>query len=291
MLMHRRLPIPPIATRASLIAGVVALCGANPSWAEQPSLPITFKAEISLFWGGFRVYSGDIVGRVEADRYALSYRAATRGPLRMFVKAETHNQAEGRIADRQLRPVSYRGRLRWKKKKTLVDMTFGPGGTIETRMQPSLASRNRRPVPADLRKGALDPLTSLLTALSMPASETPCTWTQRIFDGRVLYELRFENKGTETLKHDGLTLFRGEAVRCLVFYKKIAGAAVIKSAVQKTEKKKKKKAVKKRPPTTIWLARVKGTGTWMVVRARGESKWGTIRAGLTKFSVDAPQAQ
>ena len=128
-----------------------------------------------------------------------------------------------------------------------------------------------------------------MTALSVPASEEPCNWTKRIFDGRVLFELRFERKGTDTLKNDGLTLYQGEAVRCVVHYKKIAGAAVIKRAVQsgsdRAKAKAKKKKAKKRPPTTIWLAKVKGTGTWMPVRAMGESKWGKIRAGLTKFSV------
>ena len=62
--MHRRPSILSIARRASLSAVAAAAVSGAPALAQQPSPPLTFKAEISLFWGGFRIYSGDIVTKI-----------------------------------------------------------------------------------------------------------------------------------------------------------------------------------------------------------------------------------
>jgi hypothetical protein len=275
--------------RIGLLAiGLAASAGAASAQSpiEKDAGPISFEARLGVFYAGFLVYSGSLTGKIADGRYAVAYEAETRGLLRLITSMETRNEVAGLLRDGRFRALTYRDRIRWRKKRTAVRVAFGPEGAIKTTSKPPFKSRNRRPIPVATSQGALDPLTTLLAGMASASgshSGEPCTWKHRVYDGRRLVRLDFEHLGPDRLRGDGLTMYRGPAIKCRVRLISLADTR------RKSNKPKNKKADDDRDEAVFWLARFKQPAIWLPVRARGWSKVGAVNAGLTYFKITGSQ--
>lgn len=245
--------------------------------------PITFEARLGVFYAGFLVYSGSLVGKIADGRYSVAYEAETRGVLRLISSMETKNEVVGLLRGGRFRALTYRDRIRWREKRTAVQVAFGPEGAVRTTATPPFKSRNRRPIPKATSLGALDPLTTLLAGMAGAGTDEPCTWKHRVYDGRRLVRLDFERLGPDRLEGDGLTMYRGPAIKCRVRLTKLADTK------RKSAKRKTKRAVDDGDEAVFWLARFQKPGIWLPVRARGWSKVGAVNAGLTYFKINGTQ--
>ena len=262
---------------------VLPVLGAAPfSHSANAAEPLTFKARIGVFYAGFLVYSGRLDGEIGEGRYAVVYSAETRGLLRLIVSMETRNEVVGLLRNGGFQATTYRDRVRWRRKRTAVEVGFGPEGAVRTVATPSFASRNRRPIPIAVSRGALDPLTTLVSGMAIPGNKKPCTWRHRVYDGRRLVRLEFTNLGKERLLNDGLTFYKGPAVKCRIRFVQLADTR------RKPAKAQKKKGGGDPNVATFWLARFKRPDMWLPVRALGWSDVGPVRAGLTNFKVRKP---
>jgi len=252
----------------------------SPSGAEATAEPLSFKARIGVFYAGFLVYSGSLDGRVGDGRYEVAYSAETRGVLQLIVSMETRNEVVGLLRGGRFSATSYRDRVRWRRKRSGVDVAFGPKGAVRTVAFPTFASRNRRAIPTDISRGALDPLTTLISGMVIPGAAKPCTWRHRVYDGRRLFRLEFTNLGEERLRNDGLTFYRGNAIKCRVRFVKLADTS------RKPAKSSKPDTLSgDRDEATFWMARFKRPDIWLPVRGVGWSAVGPVRAGLTFFDI------
>jgi hypothetical protein len=252
--------------------------------SAEPAHPITFKARIGVFYAGFLVYSGDLAGRLDRGRYKLAYAAQTRGLLRLVSSVDTKNEVVGMLRGGRFRAVTYRDRVRWRGKRTTVEVSFGPAGAVRTVANPSFTSRNRRPIPVAVSRGASDPLTTLIAGMVTKGNARPCTWKHRVYDGRRLLRLEFENLGVERLRGDGLTMYRGPAVKCRVRFVELANTR------RKSQSRKKKRARGDRDEAVFWLARFRRPAIWLPVRARGWSRVGAVHAGITFLKINGADA-
>lgn len=272
---------------AGALIGLLAIALAAPAGAasaqgpiDKDAGPITFEARLGVFYAGFLVYSGSLVGKIADGRYSVAYNAETRGVLRLISSMETRNEVVGLLRDGRFHALTYRDRLRWRKKRTAVQVAFGPEGAVKTTSTPPFKARNRRPIPTATSQGALDPLTTLLAGMATTGSAEPCKWKQRVYDGRRLVRLEFEHLGRDRLLSDSLTMYRGPAIKCRVRLTQLADTK------RKSKKRKKKKADADRDEAVFWLARFKRPAIWLPVRARGWSKVGVVNAGLTYFKIN-----
>jgi len=247
--------------------------------AGRPGEPIAFEARLGVFYAGFLVYSGSLVGRIAEGRYTIAYEAQTRGLLRLVAAMETKNRAVGVLRDGRFRALTYRDRILWRKKRTAVRIAFGPDGAERTTSVPPFAVRNRRPIPTSVSRGAIDPLTTLLAGMAGAAGAKPCNWKHRVYDGRRLMRLDFENLGPDRLLGDGLTMYRGPAIKCRVRLTTLADTR------RRSAKRRKTKADADRDEAVFWMARFKRPDIWLPVRARGWSRVGAVNAGLTYFKL------
>ena len=94
-----------------------------------------------------------------------------------------------------------------------------------------------------------DPLTTLLAGIAGTGGAKPCTWTHRVYDGRRLTRLDFENLGPDRLSGDGFTMYSGPAIKCRVRLKRLADTRRISA-----EKRRKEDAAEGNE-ATFWLAR------------------------------------
>lgn len=275
--------------RAGARIGLLAIALASPAAAApEPSPvdpptkpiagPITFEARIGVFYAGFLVYSGSLAGKIADGRYTVAYEAETRGVLRLVTSTETWNEVVGVLRDGRFHALTYRDRVRWKKKHTAVQVAFGPGGAVRTTSTPPFEARNRRPIPKSLSAGAIDPLTTLLAGMADTVEGEPCRWTHRVYSGRRLVRLEFEHLGRERLLNDSLTMYSGPAVKCRVRLTTLADT--------RTRPRRRRKKDAEPDEAVIWLARFKRPKIWLPVRARGWSKVGPVHAGLTSFKID-----
>ncbi|HUT48485.1 MAG TPA: DUF3108 domain-containing protein [Alphaproteobacteria bacterium] len=247
--------------------------------AGPPGGPIAFEARLGVFYAGFLVYSGSLVGRIAEGRYTIAYQARSRGLLRLVASMETRNEVFGVLRDGRFRAVAYRDRIRWREKRTAVQVAFGPGGAERTTSVPPFAARNRRPIPISASRGATDPLTTLLAGMAGAGGAAPCNWTHRVYDGRRLVRVDTVNLGHERLLGDGLTMYRGPAIKCRVRFTTLADTR------RRSAKRKKTKADAERDQAVFWMARFKRPDIWLPVRARGWSRVGAVHAGLTYFKI------
>jgi Protein of unknown function (DUF3108) len=260
---------------ALLSAPASAAPASNP---VDPARPITFEARLGVFYAGFLVYSGSVVGRIADGRYTVAYEAKTRGLLRLVASMETKNEVVGVLRHGRFRALTYRDRIRWRSKRTAVQVAFGPEGAVRTTSTPPFEARNRRPIPTSVSRGALDPLTMLLAGMAGTTTAEPCTSTHRIYDGRRLVRLDIENLGPERLLGDGLTMYSGPAVKCRMRLTTLAD----------TRRRSAKRRKKDDEPdeAVFWLARFKQSAIWLPVRGHGWSRVGAVDAGLTYFKID-----
>ena len=269
--------------RIGLLAAVLVL-QAGAAVAQSPlgpkAGPITFEARLGVFYAGFLVYSGSLNGTIADGRYSVAYEAETRGVLRLITSMETRNEVVGLLRDGRFRALTYRDRILWRKKLTAVKVAFGPRGAVRTTSTPPFKKRNRRPIPTATSQGALDPLTTLLAGMAGAGTAEPCKWQHRVYDGRRLVRLDFEHLGEERLRGDGLTMYRGPAIKCRVRLTMLADTR------RKSKKRKKKTAEDERDEAVFWMARFKQPAIWLPVRARGWSKVGAVNAGLTYFKIN-----
>jgi hypothetical protein len=267
------------AARIGLLAVFLAArAAAAPAPSDPAAGPITFEARLGVFYAGFLVYSGSLIGKIADGRYTVAYNAETRGLLRLITAMETENEVVGLLRDGRFRALTYRDRILWRKKRTAVRVAFGPNGAVRTTSTPPFAKRNRHPIPPSRSGDAIDPLTTLLAGMASTGGAEPCRWKHRVYDGRRLVRLEFENLGRERLLNDSLTMYSGPAIKCRVRLTTLAD----------TRRRSARRSKKDAEPdeAVFWLARFKHPAIWLPVRARGWSRVGAVNAGLTYFKIN-----
>jgi hypothetical protein len=81
----------------------------------------------------------------------------------------------------------------------------------------------RDDVPVELRAETVDPLSATVAVSRAVAESEDCTTTQRIFDGRQRYDLRYEDLGTVELEPSERRMYSGPAHLCRSTLSAIAG--------------------------------------------------------------------
>ncbi len=171
------------------------------------------------YYSGLRI--GEATGSLHwgDERYSMDIRAKSDGIVNLFTVITHTIQSEGTIADQPVAKTHYY-LSRDGKKKTEIELAFTPDDVEVVAASPDPLKENRSPVPAEIRRGSLDPLSAVL-ALGMAANEQAgCDGTAPVFDGRRRYDVVLENG--EKLQYSGPNGVR-EAFMCDFRFIKKAG--------------------------------------------------------------------
>jgi hypothetical protein len=197
------------------------LLAGTPAFAQ--ATPRTLEARYTLsFWGlgfGHIQYSNTLKG----EAYAAEAHFETQGMVGFFWKSVIDATANGTVNTHAVSPALYdsysRTRDRPLQQVKLTYANDGPSVLFDPPVDPI-----RFPVPKDQQKGAMDPMSALISMLMGAGAQpkTPCGTGAQVFDGRRRYDVTFTYIRDEKLSL-GQGLYQGSGHLCELHFVPIAG--------------------------------------------------------------------
>lgn len=198
---------------------------------------------------------------LQPDTYSINGVVKTTGLADILVNYDMRLAASGYVRDDHLEPYAYVSQNRDGKKNRRVEMTYGASDVAMT-ATPAFGNLGEPPATPAQKLEAADPLTAFLghAFTPRPADGNPCGGPMKIFDGRQLTHLSFENAGLMQVKTDA---YRGEAYECHVSMDKIAGYDADEINAKET-------LTGIEGPLRMWMAPM-DNGTYMPVKIQADT--------------------
>ena len=200
---------------------LAALLAAAPARAEVA--PRTLDVNYSLsFWDidfGHIHYSDAL----KANSYSARAHFETQGMLGFFWKSIIDATADGGVNGHAVSPAAYDSYSRYRDRPLQQVKVTYRNDDPAVYFDPPL-ELIRFPVTREEQKGAVDPMSALISILVGTSAEpnAPCGRGAQVFDGRRRYDVQFSYVRDEKLSLDH-GLYRGGAHLCELHFVPIAG--------------------------------------------------------------------
>jgi len=199
------------------LATAIGLSLVAPASAQVPQNR-TFQGTYSVSVFGLTGGELNLDIRITGETYSGTLRQRATGLMRAAVgEAQDYDaSARGVITANSVRPAAYthtggsRGRV--------VTVTFNANDVVTVANPPM--NMGSPPATRAQRLGATDQISSFVHMMVAPGEADPCNRTIRVFDGRARFDLVMRPNGVRAVNNRA---FRGEARRCSVAYRAIAG--------------------------------------------------------------------
>ena len=273
---------------ASLLALVTS--GVSTAAAETPlasvkagePMKLTYEVKATA-WALFIPITGKANFRMDLkpDTYSIKGKVKTTGLADILVNYDMDLASSGYVRDDHLQSYAYVSQNNDGKKNRRVEMTYGADDVAMT-ANPAFGNLGDPPATPAQKLDASDPLTAFLGHAFVPraAGDDPCGGPMKIFDGRQLTWLKFENAGLKKVKTDA---YRGDAYECHVTMDKIAGykkGEVNKDTLTGID-----------GPLKMWMAPLPN-GTIMPVKIQADTdKIGTVTLQVSKLKFEPLTAE
>jgi hypothetical protein len=269
----------------------------NPYEREKPAYDITAAnaprdlkgaREITLSYrfsvGGIGVGHTRMTALVTRDGYVLRSYLRTDGLAEAFFRSRYLVRATGTLDEAgRVTPRSYHSDFIGGRSSQVVMIEYEDGKAGPVYSDPAYGVRlTENPVIDTHRRDSVDPLSAMMFVLTgaTAAAEKPCGAAVPVFDGRRRYNLEFEYQRTERVRIRGGRVHDGQAHRCHLLYRRIAG---FKDDGERDEDELPV------PPLDVWVAEYKGGingAPWRVpLRALASTPIGPVVMILDEFEV------
>jgi hypothetical protein len=230
--------------------------------------------DYELFIGGFLVGRADFRLQLDTSSYRISASGRSEGLIDRVIGFRSQASTEGWVHRNRPAPTTHRHGNRWFGEPRSVRLGFDATGPRHIEVVPEAADDDRRPVPHELLRGTLDPLSAALLAgfaVSPESAAAPCRFVLPIFDGRRRYDITFTPERWENIEGP---FFTGEARRCSALTHRIAGFSE-RPWLPRTEKPE---------VGRIWFARMAPATLPVVVRLEADIGLGSLVVHLVRFA-------
>jgi hypothetical protein len=257
----------------ALAAALAAALGSTPGEAANPP-PLTLRYD--GYWRAFRILSLETRSVTDDADYRLEVKMQTEGLIDLIASWHWRTLSVGAVQDGLFVPrrVETEGRFRSRAYRGTMD--YLPSGDLEVVTEPAAVLQGYEPVPEALRRATVDPQTATLALLRRIANGEACTGTERIFDGRLRYDLDFTDLGTETVARARATLYGGPTRVCEALVRLLAGLPRDPAERRRFEA---------RTTLRYWLAPVLEGGAPVPVRLDFSGARGTLNLYLIEASA------
>ncbi len=205
-----------IALALLTLAPVAAAAPNDASWRLQLGYDV--------YWRVVRVASMDTDTTVAPRTYRAALTLRTEGVVGALFPWTLRAQSDGAIGDTGPRPDLYRGESMYRGDAWRTRIEYAGGEPVRVDLEnPPKRPRERDDVAEVLRTATVDPLTGTLGVLRAVALGQGCTLTQYVFDGRLRYDVVYEDLGTVTLEPSRRRPYTGPATLCRSTLRPIAG--------------------------------------------------------------------
>lgn len=224
---------------------------------------------------GFRVMKAGYTGVIDGDRYAVRADLYTSGIGALLKKFRIWATTTGVIGKDDLRPVQHIQQNQDKKHRR-VELNYS-ANHVDTKIVPRLGSLGKPPATEKQKFESEDTLSAMLNLMmrGYRFTDKPCTGKIPVFDSKQHYFLRLEPGGTKTIRQRG---FKGETIRCNVYYEAVSG-------YDPEDLPSREEAAK---PITVYLARYEKAGLYIPVKMKYKISAisATIKARDIKITVN-----
>lgn len=190
-----------------LVSGGAKVPAAEPDRVEA-------RFEIYGFLG-FHVLTNRTKVEESGDRYSVTMDLDTRGLASVFVNLISHSQVHGSFGRAAVHPDAYNADVLRNGVERHYKVDYRGDGTVINASAPPPSGRPFV-VAADQMHGTVDQLTAYFLVERQLARRGTCTMAVPVFDGSGLYNLRFTDRGSETLSADRYQVFAGPSEVCEV---------------------------------------------------------------------------
>jgi hypothetical protein len=208
---------------AALVLGLVAPAAGEPKVVKvaPPSPPVDISASYQISLNGFNLGGLTFNARIQNGTYTADSDVHLSALLGAF-KWHGVTRTTGTFAGAAPQPQGYSFEYDGSARSGSVEMGFTGKDISAIKVLPlTFAATDTIPVERQHLKGALDPLSAIITLVRGDAA-APCAKKLAIFDGRQRFELALSQRRIDTIG----TTSSGEpvtAVVCRVKYTPIAG--------------------------------------------------------------------
>lgn len=262
-----------------------ALAG-HTSAATIPNVK-NLQLSYSVYVGGIHAMDGVVGFTRSGQSYKIDLSTGTQGILRRIAPWDARVSARGRLQNTTLRPVAAKVLTLWKDNPNTVNFSFIKN-RIQAIFQPPEGESKNEPVPQEMKDGALDPLSGVLQLLFNITANEDCAQTIPIYDGHRRFDLLLNNSGSRELDGEDYSVFSGEAARCMVDFKMLAGSRKDREGSQfwqdgtDNNNPALRGKSSSRPPVYIFIGKVRDDLPDLPVRAQTSTVFGAIMIHLTR---------
>lgn len=264
------------ATSAQTASGAMA----TPLTDIRDGEPMRLIYEVkATAWALFIPITGKANFRMDLkpDTYSINGNVKTTGLADILVNYDLRLAASGYVREDHLEPYAYISQNRDGKKNRRVEMTYGKDDVAMT-ATPAFGNLGEPPATPAQKLEAADPLTAFLghAFTPRPADGNPCGGPMKIFDGRQLTHLTFENAGLMDVK---TAAYRGKAYECHVSMDKVAGYDADEISAKET-------LTGIDGPLRMWMAPL-DNGAYMPVKIQADTDdIGTVTLQVSKLRFE-----
>ena len=184
--------------------------------------------------------------QIDPQGYEMGVSFRTAGLVGAFFKAENIARAEGVWRGSRAVPNVYASAGLWRGSPREVEINYPDGQPVIKRFNPP-ADAEHEPVPEALRQNTTDALSAIANLVHLVSTTGGCDAETTTFDGRRVSKITVHTVGMETLPPESRSSFSGQALRCDIDGRQIAGFPVDAGPDD---------MIRKPQHSTVWLASV-----------------------------------
>ena len=248
-------------------ASLALLAVSSPLSAGQP-----LALDYHVYAGGFHAVSFSTVFNIEKESYRARVNLRSNGFIDRLFSFSMEAKADGQSGADGITPNFFRTSNRWRSSgERFVEISYdSPGAVPRTVVEPLPKLDERDPVPDELRRNTLDPLSAIVQLISSISASGRCESKAAVFDGRRRYDLAARHLGEIVLKASDVAPYGGPALKCAITVERIVGQW----------KKSKRWREAGRPTIHVFLARLDPIAPLVPVRIEAENRIGKVRVHL-----------
>ncbi len=172
---------------------------------------------------GARVAQMSLAYSASGDSYEIVSSQRSAGILEWFFPWRSTTEVAGLFRGPESVPTSYRSEGVFRGNPRKVELFFENGKVVRMETVPENRDDERDEVPAELRAGALDPVSAILATIRRANDTGSCSARVPVFDGRQRYDIVFEDLGSREVPRHFASTFQGMARACEFNWVPIAG--------------------------------------------------------------------
>lgn len=267
---------------AILLLAPVAGRAQGPASAPPPTPAAgrVVQLEYAFTVSGLDAFRAGATLRLDGERYVVDASFNKLGIVAALTSTfNGRNRAWGTSGPQGLQPQGGWSWIQFGDSVRTWQVGYRGDGTYGEEHIPPFTPDPTRPVSAEHKRGAFDPLTAaLLGALS---GGEPCERVYPVFDSKRRFDVALRRIGTEMLGAREIPQVRGEALVCEAVMKRIAGYA---------SDRLKPDAYERRPPR-LWFAPLDGYERPIPVKMEMATSFGTVLGKLKSYKVRTMTAE